>query len=175
MEGETYVTLALFNSSIDTVYTAMPLGKVPELTLARYSADGMTAMLDAIGITVTKNQKAEGKIVLVILTDGAENSSKEYRHQDIQNLLKEVQEENNWEVLFLGANIDAAKVAASINIAASKSVKFEASAEGLTRSILASSMATMSSRKMAHGMELTADEQAYVGGTTTLSNIYENT
>jgi hypothetical protein len=57
-----------------------------------------------------------GKVIFMITTDGIENSSHEFTYEKIKELIKHQQEKFNWEFIFLGANIDAKKEAASIGI-----------------------------------------------------------
>ena len=110
------VTLVLFNDKYQKVFEKVPVGEVPELTREVYRAMGMTALLDAIGKTVNEFETEKGeKVLLAITTDGQENASLEYNRKLIKKLLEEKQKEN-WEVLFIGANIDAISEADSLGI-----------------------------------------------------------
>lgn len=106
------------------------------LRVRDYPPRNMTALYDAIGKTITdglaKKLKRGSKTMLVIITDGQENSSHEYTHEAVTALIKRVQAEHKWEVIFLGANIDAKVVGAGLGIMMSKTATFEASGRGAT-------------------------------------------
>lgn len=89
----------------------------------------MTALMDAIGTTITKVEKYDGineknnKVLFVIITDGQENDSKEYTKDTIKRMISDKQEKDGWEFVFLGANIDAASEAKSIGVKAENAKK----------------------------------------------------
>jgi hypothetical protein len=101
---------------------------------------GTTALLDAVGKTIldvgdrlfhTSEEERPGKVIFVITTDGQENASREFTYVSVKNLIERQQEKYNWEFIFLGANIDAAKEAGSIGIESNNAYTFEASKEGV--------------------------------------------
>jgi hypothetical protein len=55
-------------------------------------------------------------IVLVIITDGHENSSRLYSYHDIANLIKQLDETGKWTFSFLGADFDAIHTSQMLNI-----------------------------------------------------------
>ena len=78
---------------------------------------GMTPLLDAIGTAVNYQKKIEtSNVLVVILTDGNENSSKEYTSADIQKLNKEMETEYKWKYIYLGANQDSFETRNSLGI-----------------------------------------------------------
>jgi hypothetical protein len=65
---------------------------------------------DAIGITVRKveaDQPKVDKVVTVIMTDGEENSSREWTHDAVRGLIEQKEKEGSWTFVFLGAGLDA--------------------------------------------------------------------
>lgn len=77
-----------------------------------YPIGGMTALLDAVGKTIAHvgrrfSHEHPEKVILAVLTDGHENSSKEYTTQTVADLIKEHREKYGWGVVFLGADQDA--------------------------------------------------------------------
>lgn len=107
------MTLTIFDSeSIDVLYTN-PVKDVPVLTSDDFVPRAMTPLFDGIGRTI-RNAKdrlaAETKqpdtVIVVIMTDGLENASSEFKIEDVRALVKE-QEEAGWKFVFLGANMDA--------------------------------------------------------------------
>jgi len=86
---------------------------------------GGTPLYDAAGhvinLALEKNSK---RTVIVILTDGEENTSKEYTQAKIKEKVAEVTKKG-WEVIFLGANFDAARYNAGSGLAAGKLRNFD--------------------------------------------------
>lgn len=105
-------SLTLFNTSILQKYVAIPLKEVEKLTKESYSPDGFTALYDAVVETVEKvNEKAEEikgevKHLVVIMTDGQENSSVRHNEKCLKDLIEKLKEKN-WTFVFLGANQDS--------------------------------------------------------------------
>jgi Mg-chelatase subunit ChlD len=89
-----------------------------------YPAGG-TPLYDAAGhvinLALEKNSK---RTVVVILTDGDENTSKEYTQAKIKEKVAEVTAKG-WEVIFLGANFDATRYNAGSGLAAGKLRNFD--------------------------------------------------
>ncbi len=139
-KGKARVTLVLFDDKYEVVYDRIKLKDVPELTREVYFARGMTSLLDAVGKTI-KASDAKDAMVL-IQTDGHENSSREFKKADIKALIKE-KEDQGWDFLFLGANIDTVSVGSGIGIAASKTASFAANDAGVKNAY--ASMSKMSS------------------------------
>jgi uncharacterized protein YegL len=108
------LTTVLFNERYSVVVEDKTMRDVHPMTIFEYHADGMTALLDALGKTiklveqkVLLSSEVVDKVIFVITTDGQENASKEYTGQTIQDMVKYTRESYGWEFLFLGANIDA--------------------------------------------------------------------
>merc|ERR1711981_237125 len=87
----------------------------PELTNSNYCPSGMTALYDAIGETL-HTYKDEKDNIMVIITDGHENSSWKFNQKKIQDLIKSYTDEKGWIFHYLGANQDAWAVGQSIGI-----------------------------------------------------------
>lgn len=138
-DDQVFVTTVLFNSQYNYLYQRKPLREVELLTEKEYQVGGMTALLDAIGDSISKIKqqidlaKTEGEhsVLCVVITDGEENSSREYSHTQIKNLVENRQNKDKWEFLFLGANIDAFSVAKNIGISGQSTMQYTADAKGL--------------------------------------------
>jgi len=141
MPGKTIVTTVLFDDRYEILWNGAAIEDI-KLTEKEYFVRGMTALLDAVGKTIldvnnrllmTEESKRPGKVIFVITTDGMENSSKEFTYKQVKEMIKQRKEKNNWEFIFLGANIDAIKEAGSIGINHGDAYCFEASHEGVSR------------------------------------------
>ncbi|MCH6267348.1 vWA domain-containing protein [Neobacillus citreus] len=139
LEGEILVTTVLFDDQYEILWDGVD-ARQANLTDQEYYVRGMTAMLDAVGKTIldvgyrlskTDENKRPGKVIFVITTDGMENASSEFTYEKVKELIRHQQEKYNWEFIFLGANIDAAKEAESLGIDVENAFNFEASEKGV--------------------------------------------
>ena len=108
--GKVYVTTVLFDNKHSKLHDRVNIDDVKEMTDKDYRPNGCTALLDAVGDTLNNLQKVEGvkdrNVVVAIITDGFENSSKEYNKKQVKELI-ESREKDGWKVMFFGAGIDA--------------------------------------------------------------------
>ena len=103
-------SLTLFDTQVAYRHVAIPLPEVKNLDSKSYQPGGNTALNDAIGITVRKveaDQPKVDKVVTVIMTDGEENSSREWTHDAVRGLIEQKESEGAWTFVFLGAGLDA--------------------------------------------------------------------
>jgi hypothetical protein len=101
-EGTTLVTLVQFHTERETVYEQKDLADVPSLTLV---PRGGTALLDGVGEAIRRAEKFVNKgdnVAVTILTDGGENSSREYDKETVTKLMDE-KRGDGWEFNFIGA------------------------------------------------------------------------
>jgi len=99
-------SFTLFDSiSIEKRYVKVDINDVKELTDDTYTPTGMTPLNDAIGKTITDNADLKEALV-VILTDGEENDSKEYSLLAVKKLIEEKQKAG-WTFLYLGVDLDS--------------------------------------------------------------------
>lgn len=143
VEGEATLTLATFSSNYTLVHDCMPLQKVGDLTTASYQATGWTALLDAIGMTINatgsklaamKEEDRPSKVIVVVITDGAENYSKEFTRDKILEMIAHQREKYSWEFVFLGASIEQVQESVNLGITASNSIMYTTDAAGVAAS-----------------------------------------
>lgn len=141
------VSVVLFNNRSQLLYERLPLNEITQMTKKDYSTQGTTALLDAMGDTITQlaksyetdeylASKAKPKVLCVIITDGQENASREYTYEDIHKLIS-AQQEKGWEFLFLGANIDAIKEASRLGIRQSNAATYRNDSVGVQKNFKA--------------------------------------
>ncbi len=139
MPGDALVTTVLFSDDIELLHDLVAIGRVSPLTEREYLAGGCTALLDAIGRTLDRLERAHcrmetderpARTVVVITTDGLENASRAYGRNQIRQLVSQKQEKDGWEFLFLGANMDAIATAAEIGIRAAHAAQFVCDSAG---------------------------------------------
>jgi hypothetical protein len=128
--GRANFTLVQFDTEYEFVHRGVPISQVPPFTLV---PRGWTALLDAVGRAIietgdrlakTPEAQRPGLVALVIITDGLENSSKEFDKEQIKQLIQHQTEVYKWQFTFLGANQDAFAAAGGIGITADKAANF---------------------------------------------------
>ena len=122
-------SLTLFDTQVAYRHVAIPLAEVKKLDGKSYQPGGNTALNDAIGITVRKveaDQPKVDKVVTVIMTDGEENSSREWTHDAVRGLIEQKEKEGNWTFVFLGAGLDAWHQGRSYGVQAANVAQYSA-------------------------------------------------
>ena len=123
--------LTTFNTYVDHHYFQSQPSTIQLLNHQTYQPDGSTALLDAIGDTISQisiqiqNSQIPTTLVVVILTDGHENSSRFYNLVKIRNMISSLEESGNWTFSFIGATLDAVDVAEQMAIKKQNSFSFE--------------------------------------------------
>jgi uncharacterized protein YegL len=118
-DGKVTVSLYTFDSNVHEHYVGKDINDIPEFV---YHADGMTAMNDGIGMAITnvgkwlyeKDKNGEempGKTMVVVMTDGMENNSKEYTLNQVRDMIKEQTDKYNWTFIYQGTDITTTKAA----------------------------------------------------------------
>ena len=122
---EALLTLVQFDTEYEFVHKGEPIQQVPKYELV---PRGTTALLDAVGKAINETgerlaKMAEcdrpGLVIFVVMTDGLENSSKEFTKTQVKEMIERQQNEYNWHFTFLGANQDAFAEAGGLGIHAS--------------------------------------------------------
>ena len=118
-DGKVTVSLYTFNERVNQVYLGKDINEIDDF---HYSADGMTAMNDGIGKAIDevgqwlyekdkRNDEMPGKTLVVVMTDGMENASREYTLKQVQDKIKEQTEKYSWEFIYMGTDITTSKAA----------------------------------------------------------------
>lgn len=155
--GEALITTVLFDSSYELLHDRIDIRAVNPLTEKEYCVGGSTALLDAIGGTIHKignaqkntaaNYRAE-KVMFVIITDGEENSSREYSADRIKQMIERQKTRYAWEFIFLGANIDAVTTAGRFGISPDRAQNYHADSAGVELNFRVMSNAVTSLREI---------------------------
>lgn len=138
VEGKCNLTTGLFDHDYELLHDRINIQAVSPLTEKDYYVRGSTALLDAVGRTISKIEHVQettaeeyraGKVMFVIITDGMENASREYTTKKVKSMI-EAEKEKGWEFVFLGANMDAVETAAQYGIDADNTADYLADREG---------------------------------------------
>jgi len=137
--GEALVTTVLFDHQLELLHDRLDLREMMPITHQEYFVRGTTALLDAVGITISKivgqrkqtpkNQQPKHTL-FVITTDGMENASREFGYEQVRRMIEHQKHRYGWEFIFLGANIDAVATAEQFGISEDKAVKYNADSQG---------------------------------------------
>jgi hypothetical protein len=153
--GEATVKLVQFDDQYETVFDK-PLKQCPELTQNTFVPRGSTALLDAQGRTIVElgqelaalpEQERPSKVIVVTLTDGLENASKQYNLDKIGEMIREQRDKYNWDFVFLGANQDAIATAAAMSIPLPSAMSYSTSKAGVAATMAAVSHYVGAARK----------------------------
>jgi len=139
IDGETRVTTILFDNFFEVLHDRINLQDIAPLTDKDYFVRGSTALYDAVALgirkiaNVQKQTMPEGradKVIMVITTDGYENSSRETNAAMLHKMIDDCKK-NDWEFLFLGTDIDAQAAAGSIGIESHRASNYVKDAQGV--------------------------------------------
>ncbi len=166
--GETLVTLAQFDTEFETVHAERPIADVPDYTLA---PRGMTALHDAVGKLVTEvgerlaakpEDARPSRVYVVIVTDGEENSSREWSAEQVREAVETQRRDYGWEFVFIGANQDAVLTGQSLGVPVAAAATYDTSRTADTYAV--ASAAVTRSRVTGQGVGFTDDEREQVSG-----------
>ena len=149
-------TLAQFSSAGTFKYMIerTPIQDVPELTNDKYVIGGMTALNDSLGRVIDETgrklaalpeEERPSGVMIVVLTDGEENDSREYSAKQIADMIKHQTETYNWNFIYIGANQDSKKVAQSRGITDSFNYSTSKDSIGATFSNISGAVASFRS------------------------------
>lgn len=137
--GEAFVTTVLFDDSYELLHDRVNIRELNPITEKEYFVRGSTALLDAVGKTISivgtvqkhaDEARRADKVMVVIITDGMENASCEYTYRRIMDMIERQKSRYGWEFLFLGANIDAIATAAKFGISSDRAANYHADSKG---------------------------------------------
>lgn len=144
LPGECVITLVQFDTQgIDTLYVAQPVKEASPFELV---PRGGTPLLDALGSTIVKagerfagqeDGRRPERVLCMIITDGQENSSREYTKQRVKEIVEHQREAYKWQFLYLGANVDAFDEARGMGIATASSSGYTPDSVGVQHAFAA--------------------------------------
>lgn len=138
------LSLTLFDSEgIDTA-DARKTREVALLDDQTYKPRANTPLWDAVGRVVSKSQdNPDTAYLVVILTDGQENSSHEWDRAKLAELIKRKEVSGRWTFAYLGSNQDAWAEAGKFGAQAGSTISYAAGAAGTASAYNTMTAATM--------------------------------
>lgn len=137
--GEALVSTILFDNESEVIHDRVSLDKIKKMTDKDYYVRGCTALLDAIGGAIhhignihkyARPEDIPEHTLFIITTDGMENASHSYTSEKVKKMIEERKKNDNWEFIFLGANIDAVETARNFGIDEDHAANYNCDAEG---------------------------------------------
>ncbi|MBN1314783.1 MAG: VWA domain-containing protein [Anaerolineales bacterium] len=139
--GNATLTLVQFDSQdpYEVIHRFKPINQAPELTRQTYVPRATTPLLDALGRGINDLEQSLGelepdahpsKIIFVVVTDGQENASVEFRKDQIEKMIKEKTEKNDWQFVFLSADLAAIGDARAVGMRPDAMLLFKKSGSG---------------------------------------------
>lgn len=143
------VAITTFNGRVRHRYSPRRVTKIDSIQWEDYMPGGGTALLDAIGFSISKSKShvveagyhaSEIEVVMMILTDGYENSSVHYSRAKIAKKIRKLEGGGQWKFIFLGADIDCLDTIRDLNIKTCNTLEFSKSHFGEVDIILQKSL-----------------------------------
>ncbi|MCC6907922.1 MAG: VWA domain-containing protein [Phycisphaerales bacterium] len=154
--GQANLTLVQFDTEYDFVHRGMPIGDVPPYTL---EPRGCTALLDAVGRAITEagqrlaalpEEARPGLVVFAIVTDGHENSSREFTRQQVRDMITHQRQVYNWQFVFLCVDDKAFDEAVDMGVDPAATSKYEQIDTSRAYSVLSRAVSRGRTSAMAH-------------------------
>ena len=157
------VTLITFESQVDLpVFEGIPVDKVEKLDRSNYVPGGGTAMLDGVGYAIDllgqdeANQYEGSSFLVIVISDGYENSSKSFDWEVVSSLVCGRQGKGNWTFTYLGADQDLSEVTDKMGLHKGNVQVFTKSSEGYTKaSALTAEGTKMYTQSLSKGLRAT--------------------
>ena len=128
---QTNITTVLFSDKYKILHDREDIKKVNKITNKDYYVEGCTALYDALGNTIhSMETKDTDKVLFIIITDGYENASREYNNNDIKKLIKK---HDDYEFIYIGADIDSYAAGNSIGICNDNIASFKKDRKGTSK------------------------------------------
>jgi len=166
--GKCLLTYVQFDNDYEIVHNGIDIKDMKPLDNSTYVPRGTTALLDAMGRTIntvgarlekTPENERPGNVVVVILTDGQENASREFTSVKIKEMVEHQSEQYDWGFIYLAQNIDAITSGGDIGIQYQSAKAYVANVQGDGAGIqaaynVASNALIMRKRKAVRGVSL---------------------
>ena len=121
-KNDLIVSYGVFNTEL-SIFQVKPNFSSLNDQFKKVKPDGLTALYDAIGLSIVYLQKNASKqiedipitVIFIILTDGNDNASKRCQAAQIGNHIKRLQKEK-WDFIFMGVDLDCREINTNLNI-----------------------------------------------------------
>lgn len=117
-EGVRMVDVWTFDNEVEHPFVNVPIADVGDVDIIH--PRGSTALNDALGKTIVElgerfaampEHRRPGNVIIVVVTDGMENASREYTLAAVNAMVKTQTDEFGWVFMYLAANVDVESTA----------------------------------------------------------------
>ena len=135
--GDCTFSLVQFDNFYESVYDFIPMKQVAALD---FSPRGSTSLYDAMGRAIVETGEKLAlipefarpeKVMVIVQTDGEENSSKDWNKKRVAELIKQQEEKYSWKFIFLGTNFDVMGESDSLNILKGNTMSYKNNSDGI--------------------------------------------
>ena len=133
-------SLTVFDTLIETPFLAVPIDKVPEDALVKHGPRGSTALYDAAGKTldaISQSSHGADKIIVAIVTDGQENSSREWTKANLNKAIEDRLNQGTWAFVYLGTQPETWDDARSIGVGVGATAVYDPARAGESYALVA--------------------------------------
>jgi uncharacterized protein YegL len=166
---ETVVSLTVFDGTVKHKFLRKPVKSLEELTAEDYQPSGSTALYDAIGQSLDDlERKAKDinddnvAVLMVVLSDGEENSSTMFTQQIIADRIKRLRATDRWTFVYIGANQNLEDVSKRLAIPRTNMLRYTSDSVG-TRGMTVAHTASVGSYMASRSVGLMATNDFYSG------------
>jgi len=151
--GKCTVRISQFDDHYEVVCESIPVAEVKNPDLV---PRGSTALLDAWGRLMTEfgeeladlpEDERPENVIFVVITDGHENSSREWTRDALFEAVTEQTNKWGWKFAYLGADQDAVTVGGGYGVAAGQTMSYSGDSAGTKSAYAATSAMVTNTRK----------------------------
>ncbi|MEQ9460443.1 MAG: VWA domain-containing protein [Phycisphaeraceae bacterium] len=162
-------SLVQFNADVRSTIQTLPIDQIRDIDEKDYLPGGTTALLDAIGGTIghirrrVKNLRHEPDVIVLVLTDGMENSSTRYSFKQISEMITKA-ETHGWRFVFMAAGLEAFNQREGLGIRVERAARMRQTPESYRRGMEVASRKVRATREfndLVH-MDFLEKELAYI-------------
>jgi len=135
--GTCTVTAAQFDNVYEILFTRKD---IQEITSIKIEPRASTSLIDSMCRLITEvgkdldglaeDEKPE-KVLFVTITDGEENSSREFNSDQLKEMVKHQEDNYKWNFTYIGANQDAFANSQQYGLKGSNTLNFDADTRGV--------------------------------------------
>lgn len=177
--GKTFVTMLQFDTEFDVLRNNIPAIEVSELGFEEYLPRGGTALYDAVGRTIGllegHGETADTGYLVIVVSDGEENSSREWTSADLKKKIQGLEESGKWTFTYMLANTDMYAVQKNLGISVNNAMSYASTKVG-TAGAFTTSNASLGTYMVGRSRGLTSTPDFYkavatAGGTAASTTI----
>lgn len=136
LPGRCTLRVSQFDEHYEDLYVSTDIADVPE---AKLDPRGMTALYDGWGklmvafgaeLDALPEDERPANVIFVVVTDGGENSSREWTSEKVKQMVEEQTDKYGWNFIYLGSNQDAALVGTNLGVRAAQTMTYDSNAVG---------------------------------------------